>query len=161
MRDTHDVYAEINPAFCAAALVEFTKAYMSEHPEGPEAPVAYLALPVALSGELASAFDKTNKRTGLMEWLERSPQVQVGLAERINASLDVVSDAIRFGCFTRLLTIEDGARLKLGDKKLRLSTINALGEEPGQAIKRAARLGHWFATAGSTRSVFDIMGLTV
>jgi hypothetical protein len=161
MRDTHDVYAETNPAFCAAALVEFTKAYISERSVGPEAPVAYLALPVALSGELASAFDKTNKKTGLLEWLERSPQVQVGLAERVNASLDIVSEAIRFGCFTRLLAIGEGARLQLGGKKLKPSAINALGVDPGQAIKRAGRLGYWFAAAGSTRSVFDIMGLTV
>jgi hypothetical protein len=161
MRDAHDVYAETNPAFCAAALVEFTKAYMSGRQYGPEMPVAYLALPVALSGELAGAFDKTNKKTGLLEWLERSPEVQVGLAERVNASLDIVSDGIRFGCFTRLIAIGDGARLRLSDQKLKPSAINALGEETGQAIKRAERLGHWFAAAGSTRSVFDIMGLTV
>lgn len=61
MRDTHDVYAETNPAFCAAVLVEFTKAYMSERPRGPEAPVAYLALLVALSGELVGAFKKPIK----------------------------------------------------------------------------------------------------
>lgn len=161
MRDAYDVYAETNPAFCAAALVEFTKAYMSDRPEGPETPVVYLALPVALSGELATAFDKTNKNTGLLEWLERSPQVQVGLAERVNASLDIVTDAIRCGCFMRVLAIGVGARLKLGSQKLKPSAISALGDEPGQAIKRAGRLGHWFAAAGSTRSVFDIMGLTV
>uniref|UniRef100_A4WQP8 Uncharacterized protein n=1 Tax=Cereibacter sphaeroides (strain ATCC 17025 / ATH 2.4.3) TaxID=349102 RepID=A4WQP8_CERS5 len=161
MRDAHDVYAETNPAFCAAALVEFTKAFMSDRQDGPELPVPYLALPVALSGELAGAFDKTNKKTGLLEWLERSPQVQVGLAERVNASLDIVSDGIRFGCFTRLIVIGTDARLRLGDRKLMPRAINALGEEPGQAIKRAGRLGHWFAAAGSTRSVFDIMGLAV
>ncbi|NUJ81677.1 hypothetical protein HUN39_16920 [Methylocystis sp. FS] len=161
MRVAHDVYAETNPAFCAAALVEFTKAYLSARPEGPETPVAYLALPVALSGEFATAFDGTNKNTGLREWLERSPQVQVGLGERVNASLDIVTDAIRFGCFARVLAIGKGARLILGDKTLKRSAINALGDEPEQAIKRAARLGYWFATAGSTRSVFAIMGLTL
>lgn len=161
MRVTHDVYAETNPAFCAAVLAEFTKAYLSARPKGPEAPVAYLALPVALSGELARAFDGTNKNTGLLEWLERSPQVQVGLADRVNASLSIVTDAIRFGCFTRVLAIGEGARLKLGDQKLKPGAISALGDEPGQAIKRAGRLGHWFAIAGSTRSVFDMMGLTV
>lgn len=161
MRVAHDVYAETNPAFCAATLVEFTKAYLSARPEGPETPVAYLALPVALSGELAGAFDGTNKNTGLLEWLERSPQVQVGLADRVNSSLDIVTDAIRFGCFTRVLAIGERARLKLGDMKLKPGAISALGDEPGQAIKRAGRLGHWFATAGSTRSVFDMMGLTV
>ena len=159
MKVAHDVYAETNPAFCASALVEFTKAYSSVRSEGPEVPTAYLALPVALSGELAGAFGGTNKNTGLLEWLERSPQVQVGLAERVNASVDIVTDAIRFGCFTRVLL--EVAQLRLGDKKLKASAFSALGAQPAQAIKRAGRLGYWFATAGSTRTVFDIMGLTV
>lgn len=161
MRVAHDVYAETNPAFCAVVLAEFTKAYVSTQPAGLETPVAYIALPVALSGELAGAFDGTNKNTGLLEWLERSPQVQVGLAERVNASLEIVSDALRFGCFMGILAIGDRARLQLGEKKVKPSAINALGEEPGQAIKRATRLGHWFSTAGTTRAIFDIVGLTV
>jgi hypothetical protein len=161
MNVAHDVYAETNPAFCASALVEFTKAYSSVRPEGPEVPTAYLALPVALSGELAGAFGGTNKNTGLLEWLERSPQVQVGLGQRVNASLDIVTEGIRFACFARVLLMGEGAHLRLGDKKLKVSAISALGLEPAQAIKRAGRLGYWFATAGSTRTVFDIMGLTV
>lgn len=161
MRIAHDVYAETNPAFCAAAIAEFTKAFQSTWPDGPETPVAYLALPVALSGELAGAFEGTNKKTGLFEWLERSPEVQVGLADRVNASLDIVTEAIRFGCFARVLVIGEGARLRLGDRKLKPSLINGLGDEPMRAIKRAGRLGHWFAATGSTRSAFDAMGLTV
>ena len=161
MNVTHDVYAETNPAFCASALVEFAKTYSSVRPEGPEVPTAYLALPVALSGELSVAFNGTNKNTGLLEWLERSPQVQVGLAERLNASLEIVTEAIRLGCFARVLVMSEGGHLRLGDKKLKPSAISALGEEPARAIKRAGRLGYWFATAGSTRTIFDMMGLTV
>lgn len=160
MKTTHDVYAETNPAYCAAVLIEFTKAYSSTRPEGPEIPMAYLALPVVLSGELAVAFDGTNKNTGLLEWLDRSPQVQVGLTERINASMAIATEAIRFGCFARVLVMGEGARLRLGDKKIKPSAIGALGGEPALAIKHAGRLGHWFASAGSTRTVFDMMGLT-
>jgi hypothetical protein len=161
MKVAHDVYAETNPAFCAAVLVDFMKAYLSARPEGPETPLAYLALPVALSRELASAFDGTNKSTGLLEWLERSPQVQVGLAERVNASLEIVSEAIRFGCFAGLIVMKNSARLQLGSKKVKASAIAALGDEPAQAMKRAMRLGHWLADAGTTRTAFDMMGLTV
>lgn len=161
MKVAHDVYAETNPAYGAAALVEFAKAYLAHRPDGPETPVVYLALPVAMSAELACTFDKTNKNTGLLEWLQRSPGVQIGLAERVNASLDIVTDAVRFACFTRVLAVEGGARLRLGERKLKANALAALGDEPTQALKRAGRLGHWFAAAGSTRSVFDIMGLTV
>jgi hypothetical protein len=161
MTIAHDIYSETNPAFCAYALVAFTKTYLSVNAIGPEAPIAYLSLPVALSGDLGSAFLGTNKNTGLREWLERSPQVQIGLAERVNGSIDIVTEAIRFGCFTRVLNFDKDAHLGLGDKKIKTIAAKGLGEEPAQVLKRAERLGYWFATAGSTRTVFDIMGLTV
>jgi hypothetical protein len=142
----HDIYAETNPAFCAYALVGFGKAYLSINEVGPELPTVYLALPVALSGDLAGAFGGTNKNTGLLEWLERRPQVQVGLAERVNASMQIVTDGLRFGCFAGVLSVAEGARLRLGDKKLK-SALNPLDSGPAQAIKRAERLGYWFAMA--------------
>ncbi|MBZ5490912.1 MAG: DUF6521 family protein [Acidobacteriia bacterium] len=157
----HDIYSETNPAFCAYALAAFIKTYLSINANGPEVPVAYLSLPLALSGDFDSAFLGTNKNTGLLEWLERSPQVQIGLAERVNGSIDIVTEAIRFGCFTRVLKFGEGARLGIGDRKIKTSVAKALGEEPGQVLKRAARLGYWFAKAGSTRAVFHMMGFTV
>jgi len=67
MKPAHDVFAETNPAFCAFALTEFVRAYVSVNPAGPEMPTIYLSLPVALSGDLAAAFGGTNKNTGLLE----------------------------------------------------------------------------------------------
>jgi hypothetical protein len=161
MSVAHDIYAETNPAFCAHALVAFTTAFLSVNDKGPEVPAVYLALPVALAGDLGSTFDGTNKNTGLLEWLNRRPQVQIGLASLVNASMDIVTEAIRFGCFSRVLVVTPGARLGLGAQKVKKSTVAALSEVPGQSIKRAERLGFWFASAGSTRTVFDMMGLTV
>lgn len=157
----HDIYSETNPAFCAYALVAFVNAYISISAEAPEVPTVYLALPVALSSDLEETFKGTNKKTSLLEWLERSPQVQIGLAERLNASLGIVSEAIRFACFTRVLTLDEFGRLGLGDLKLKKNAVKALSEKPARVIKRAERLGYWFATVRSTRSVFDIVGLTV
>lgn len=161
MTTAHDIYSETNPAFCACALAAFTKTYLSIRANGPEVPIAYLSLPIALSGDLASAFLGTNKNTGLLEWLERSPQVQIGLVERVNGSLAIVTEAIRFGCFSHVLKFDEGARLGMGDRNIKASAARALREEPGQVLKRAERLGYWFAKAGSTRAIFDMMGLTV
>ncbi|WP_437277194.1 three component ABC system middle component [Sorangium sp. So ce375] len=157
----HDVFSETNPAFCAYALVGFTEAFMTVNDDGPELPVAYLSLPVALSGDLRDSFERTNKNTGLLEWLERNPQIQIGLADRVNGSMGIVTDAIRFGCFSRVLQVDDRARLRLGPRKVKRSTIKALSEGLAQPLKRAERLGYWFAGAGSTKTIFDMMGLTV
>jgi len=157
----HDIYSETNAAFCAYALLAFTTAFLSSNEDGPEVPLTYLALPIALAGDLGHTFDGTNKNTGLLEWLNRRPQVQIGLADLINASMDIVTEAIRFGCFSRVLVVNSGARLGIGAKKVKKSAIADLSEAPAGSIKRAERLGFWFASAGSTRTIFDMMGLTV
>lgn len=161
MRAAHDVYSETNPAFCAYTLAAFTAAYIAVNAEGPSMSMAYLALPVALSGDLEPTFLGTNKNTGLLEWLERSPQVQMGLADRLNASMDIVTEAIRFGCFVQIIKIEEGARLMIGKRRIGGGVLRPLDKSIGQAAKRAERLGSWFAKAGSVKTVFYIIGVTV
>ena len=134
---------------------------MSLSEDGPELPVCYIALPIALSGDLAATFDGTNRNTGLLEWLTRSPQLQLGLAARINASVDIVVEAIRFGCFAQVLVLGRGGRVCPGTRKVKKSVLGRLHDEPALAVKHAERLGYWFAMAGSTRTTFDMMGLTV
>ena len=77
--------------------------------------------------------------------------MQVGLAERINASMPVVTEAVRFACFARVLAVEADGRIRVGSQKLKKSAIDGLGEGPARALKHAERLGYWFAMAGSTR----------
>ena len=57
--------------------------------------------------------------------------------------------------------VNPGARLGLGSQKVKKSVVAALSDAPAMSIKHAERLGFWFASAGSTRTVFDMMGLTV
>lgn len=161
MTAAHDVFAETNPGFCTYALAAFTSAYVSVNKDGPDVPILYVGLPIAMSGDLSPTFDGTNKNTGLMEWLERNPRVQIGLAMRVNASMIIVTEAIRFACFTGVLVLDERARLRTGPGKLKKSRVNALSNEPAKVIKHAERLGYWFAMAGSTRSIFDVTELTV
>lgn len=156
----HDIYSETNPAYGTYALSMFVQGFIAVNAAGPELPAAYLALPVAISGDLAASFDGTNRNTGLLEWLDRSPQIQLGLADRVNRSMEIVTAAVRLACFTQTLKLVD-ARLQAGAQKLKKSPIAALSNDTANGIKRAERLGYWFATAGSTRSVFDAMGLTL
>jgi hypothetical protein len=157
----HDIYSETNPAYGTYALTMFVQGFIAANVAGPELPAAYLALPVAMSGDLAASFHGTNRNTGLLEWLDRSPQIQLGLADRVNRSMEIVTAAVRLACFTQTLALADSARLQPGTQKLKKSPIAALSVDTANGIKRAERLGYWFATAGSTRSAFDAMGLTL
>ncbi|MCC5092526.1 MULTISPECIES: three component ABC system middle component [Xanthomonas] len=161
MRSTYDVFAETNPAFCAYALTRFTEAFEKVNANGPELPLIYIALPIALSGDLARTFEGTNKNTGLLEWLMRCPEVQIELVDRVNGSMSIVTEAVRFTCFMKALNLDEEGRLKSGPEKLKKAAVNGLSERPVAVIKNSERLGYWFGMAGSARTSFDMMGLTV
>lgn len=157
----HDIYAETNPAWVAYVLVSFLRGFAEMQPEGVELPVVYLGLPICLSGDLALTFMKTNKRTGLREWLERSPQVQLDLAERLNDSLGIVTSAVKFGCFAGTLTLDRHARLLPGTLHVKGELGKGLSSDLSAPVKHADRLGYWFGMAGSTKTAFDILGLSL
>lgn len=157
----HALYAETNPAFGAYLLVSFVRGFIEVNSDGPELPVAYLTLPLAISGDLHPSFDRTNRKTGLQEWLERSPQIQVDLAERLNSSMDFVAGAVRLGCFSHAVELSEGARLIVGQRGLRKDLTSGLSEDLAQSVRYADRLGYWSAAAGSTKTIYDMMGLTL
>lgn len=157
----HDLYAETNPAFCAYLLATFASVYEEEKATSPEVVLSYTALPLALSGDLEHTFNSTNKATGLLEWLQRHPEIQIELLTRINASMDIVTEAIRYGCFAQLITLTAEGQLRSGPKATNKAAIKRLCQENQAAFKQATLLGAWFATAGTARTTLNMMGLTV
>jgi hypothetical protein len=158
---THDVYSETNPAFCAYVIAAFVSAFSSAKSEGPELVVAYASIPIALSGELESTFQGTNRNTGLIEWLQRSPIVQIGLTSRLNESMSVVTEGLRFACFSGVIALDATSRLHIGAQKLKKTPQQSLSTQSKNAIKRATRLGYWFAAEGASRSIFESLGLAL
>lgn len=162
MSVAHDVYAETNPAFCACVLSFFVSSYKSVRGQNTPLAMVYLALPIALSDDLSDSFVGTNKKTGLNVWVERSPQIILALADRVNSTLRVTNEAVRFGCLARILTLESDATLSLGNNELKKSKVSGLADSVIQrAFRRSDTLGHWFASAGSVRAVLNTLGVSL
>lgn len=156
----HDLYAETNPAFGAYVLVSIVRGFSEFTPDGPDLPLAYIALPLALSGDLAESFNGTNRKTGLHEWFERTPKIQIDLADRLNSSMPLVTDAVRLGCFSKILSMDDTSRLTLGPRGLKKDMTAGLSEDLTRLLGHATRLGYWCGAAGSTKTIYDMMGIT-
>lgn len=157
----HDLYAETNPAWGAYVLSSFLRGFEEVESGGADMPLAYLGLPICLSGDLASTFEGANKRTGLREWVERSPQIQLELGERLNASMPMVTDSIRLACFTGAVVLDRAGRLKTGSLRLKDDLSKGLSVDLSGPVKRADRLGFWVAASGSTKTAFDILGMSL
>ncbi|MCW3481047.1 DUF6521 family protein [Neisseriaceae bacterium JH1-16] len=158
MTIAHDIFIETNPAFCAAVLAKFCDAHIGYNRIKPILPVSYLILPIALSEDLAMTFEKRTKDTGLLVWLERSPKILDNFAKRVNDTLQITTDAVRFGCMSGILELNGDGYLASAGLNISPSILN--GANSG-AFKRGRLLGNWFAAAGSARAVMEAMGVSV
>jgi hypothetical protein len=158
MRPAHDIHAETNPAYCAAVLAQFCEAHNEHQGKTPALASIYLVLPIALSEDLANTFEKCVKSTGLLVWLDRSPGVRAELSGRVNATLAVTTEAIRFGCLTGLLRLNSDGTLASSHRKLPAVVSSGVA---AITLKRARLLGAWFAEVGSARAVMEAMGVSV
>jgi hypothetical protein len=155
----HDTYAETNPAFCAFALIYFCKSYEEIKGTPPDLPLIYLILPIVLSMDASAAFENTKITTLLSDWIQRNPLLTLMFDERVNRTLKITADALRFACLTQSLKITDQIKVTLGDKKPKKSSKTSAAHMT--TFKYAERLGHWFANAGSTRTIINSFGATV
>ncbi|ASP91652.1 three component ABC system middle component [Sinorhizobium meliloti] len=159
MTIAHDLFAESNPAFGTFTLVGFCRKYAAASGKAPALPLAYLALPIAMSHDLDKSFTETIATTGLLSWLNRYPDIRLELGARLTASREIVSAAVRFGLSSRALALGKDGTIGLGDGAPATAPVERLPEDPKRVIKRAERLGTWMGKAGSAGSIFSAFGV--
>lgn len=159
MIPAHDVFAETNPAFCGAVLAQFCSAYQAT-PPGLSATTAlvYLVVPLAISEDLAPTFDGCNRETGFTLWMRRNPKITVDLAKKVNATLEITTAAIRFGCIAGIFILTPEGCVQSVRKTFPPAVKNGVA---GAALKRARLLGIWMAGMGSPRSVIEELGVSL
>jgi hypothetical protein len=159
MTVAHDLFAETNPAFGVFTIVGFCRSFRDGAATAPALALVYLAIPIAMSGDTQASFSDTNSRTGLLAWLNRYPEIRLDLGARLDASLPIVSAAVKLGLTSRALELSRGGIIGLGSNVPAKAHAERLPREPKQVIRRAERLGTWMAAAGSTGSIFSAFGV--
>ena len=158
MRATYDLYAETNPAFVSFLLYRFVKRYSGGNGETPHISLLYLVVPLALSQRLESTISATNAATGLLSWLNRFPEVRVGLQQDIEAAKDVTLEGLRAALYSQQLALRNNGSVQFGSaKKPPENTKSMLPNVPRQAVSRAERLGKWMSGVGGPAAIFSAL----
>lgn len=155
----HDLFAETNPAFGVFTIVAFCRSFLERSENAPMVALLYLAVPIALSGDVQASFSGTNSRTGLLAWLNRYPEIHLGLGARLDASVPIVSASVKLGLASRALVLGENGIIGLGSNAPAKVHAERLPLEAKQVIKRAERLGTWMAEAGTAGSIFSAFGV--
>lgn len=153
-----DLYATTNPALGSAVLWSFLRG-AADAEEMLEFPLLFLPLPILLSS-LRDTFEGTNRRTGFYAWLERHPDITVGLAERVVRMQPITQRAVLFGAKTGIIWGAPDARF-VATAAVRDAALARAGDAVRPLFPLARRLGAWVGDVGSTRDVLYALGLSV
>lgn len=153
-----DLYATTNPALGSALVWSFL-AGAGEVGQALEFPLLFLPLPILLSS-LRTTLVHTNRRTGFFGWLERHPEVRIGLAYRVERMQLITRRAVLYGARVQILTAGPDGRFRAADA-LREATLTRTGSKVRPLFPLARRFGVWVGEVGATRDVLYALGLSV
>lgn len=158
-----DLYAVTNPAFWALAIAQFVTGYeevtSDRGGEGCAYPLLFLPMPLAFSREALQRFEGTNRKTGLLSWLERNPAVRATTSSEMLASKPYTRKALVFALAHDLLASKDGwlygPSSGRGWKK---PNWPARSDPRGAVLQACAHLGGWCGALDAP-TVFIALGV--
>lgn len=152
----------LNPAFVGVLLRKAIEGYTEEARTGMPYELVFLVLPFCLHPSTATRLPARAASTPLHAWLQRDENrdVLVTFPDRASALVPFVREAVLFAAERGVVAVGDDGRLQAGVNALRgITTYRTSGEEVKEAIRLAEFVGRWFALAGTTATVFTLLGV--
>lgn len=156
-----DTFAHSNPAFCALVLRTFVEGYQKSDARGVLLPLMLLPLPVILSNDLASTFDGTNSRTGLITWIGRNPELIVSLPHYVDGSAQLSREALLFAVTYKVLGLNKNGRIVTDETGLRRKVRTRASDPKGKAFLHSRTFGKWLGDTGSLETIFACLGINL
>jgi hypothetical protein len=150
-----DTNAMSNPALTSMLLAEFVHSYQKYGHSNPTLPLAFIVLPIAMSGSVATTFSGTNRQTGFLTWLSRNPQLSLQLPPRVRNAREITSEALSFGIAYGLLQVTTLATLSGTKRRIKLSRNN-LNEDRILMVETARNLGAWTSQLSDAMIFFSL-----
>lgn len=154
-----DTFAATNPAFCSIILYSFAEGFATTNSGETPFPLILLPVPLVLTREIADSFEGTNAKTGLLSWVTRSPEITVGLRDKLRDTADISKQAFLFGSRYGLLSLSEAGRVTVNPDRLAKKPPVTGNAYVTEALKLARRLGGWVGSAGSTQTIFVALGV--
>jgi hypothetical protein len=153
----------LNPAFLGVLVRGAVDGYTKVSQTGMPVELPFLVLPFCLHPATARRLPARAASTPLQVWLQRpeNRDVLVPFAERASALVPFVREAILFASERGVLAVDNKGLLRSGPVALRgITKYRASREEAGEAVRAAEFVGRWFALAGTTTTIFTLLGVS-
>lgn len=150
-----EIVNNLNPAFCGEIIRRCLYKYQTTAKGYMHITLVYLVLPVVLHKETRDAIGNVKKE--MHPWLQDNPQVKVDFAKRVKGFEPITNETLTF------LWKEMSTKIYTGSVEIinyrPKPAINFTSEEIRDCMKKAERLGQWFAKAGGPSNIYIMWGV--
>ncbi|WP_347549023.1 three component ABC system middle component [Pseudalkalibacillus hwajinpoensis] len=158
-----DTYTSTNPVLCSLVLWSFLNGFEKVKKDGCELPILFLPLPLILSKSIRNNFSGSNTTTGLLTWIARNPSVLINVGQRIEVTQDITKEAILFGVPNKIFSFNDEGLIFSNKSGIKVSKVYSVDhvEEGNEMLLTARRLGGWCGQLESTKTIFNVLGVSL
>ncbi|MFN4275360.1 MAG: three component ABC system middle component [Ferrovibrio sp.] len=149
-----------NPAFCSTLLIEAVEKYNKRAPQTFPFALSFLVLPIVLHRGTRSSLPRSTV-TSLLSWVQDNKEQLVDFSSRVQRLDQITRETITFAIQHEALKFDNGASLITGDGRMGITPKRTplFTEEAKECTERAGFLGRWFASAGTTATIFSAWGI--
>ena len=150
-----EIITLLNPAFCGQTIRYCIRKYEKKNSLGMPYSLVFFVLPLVLHKETRDKIPSISRKP-FHAWLNDNQTILIGLAERIKQLVPITKDSISFLVNCNAIKIEN-ARLKVIEFNSKPFEITSL--EIQDCFQKAETVGRWFASAGTTSTIYSILGV--
>jgi len=145
-----------NPAFCGEILRRCIKEYSETSSNPMPYALIFLALPLILH---KTTRESVNPRTRQLHlWLQANPEVRIEYAEHARRLVPITHEALTFLLQVKAISIDEDAQIGVLPYRQRNLPSQRTGEI-AECYTKAAVIGRWFARAGTSETVYTMLGV--
>ncbi len=152
----------LNPAFIGVLLRKAVEGYAEEAENGLPFELAFLVIPLCLHPDTVIRLPARAASTPLHTWLlrEENRDVLVSFGDRVSALVPFTREALVFAGQRGVIVFDESGRVRAGDASLRgITTYPNTSDDIKQAVRRAEFVGRWLALAGTTATIYSLLGV--
>ena len=154
-----DVSNLLNPSFLGLLLHRAVQGFKRERPSGMPLELAVLVLPLVLHPATRNRLPP-KITTALPTWVQANRDVLLEFSKRTKALLPFARESLCFLIERSLLLFDGEGQLDIGSQKPHgMTQYQQATDEIGACYKRAEFVGRWLALAGSSATIYILLGI--
>jgi hypothetical protein len=152
-----EIASLFNPAFCSVLIYDVVSDYEKTKGEGMPFALPFIIFPMVLHKPTRDLLPKSTNAL-LFPWIQKNPQVRIGLANRARNFTPYLRESIMFCLQTGLMRIDEHGNMRMFSRYQKIEKY-AKETELFSLRKQAKLLGRWFASVNEISTLFVLLGV--